>query len=187
MIRDFESKDAFVKVLHAHLSPTTPIQSTEHLFGRSKQLQQIDQALYSPGRSIFVYGDRGVGKTSLALTAANSHQSARRPPVMQVCTPATTFSSLMAGVLRALSSSESGTKDHTYRGKVGVNIPGGYGGSIELQRSTSALDNGSPFSNLDLNSTVAMLLKASVLLKEDIVVLIDEFDRVDNESGRKVC
>jgi replication-associated recombination protein RarA len=74
MIKDLE-REQFVKILHTHLSPTSPIESEEHLFGRSKQLQSIEQALCAPGRSIFVYGDRGVGKTSLAQTVAYSHQS----------------------------------------------------------------------------------------------------------------
>jgi hypothetical protein len=31
----------------------------------------IDRAFASPGRQIFIFGDRGVGKTSPAVTAAN--------------------------------------------------------------------------------------------------------------------
>jgi|ERR1017187_2153403 replication-associated recombination protein RarA len=73
MIKTLNRED-FANLLHANLSPTSPIQSQEHLFGRSKQLQLIEQALCAPGRSIFIYGDRGVGKTSLAQTVAYSHQ-----------------------------------------------------------------------------------------------------------------
>src|ERR1017187_3239777 len=101
MIKTLNRED-FANLLHANLSPTSPIQSQEHLFGRSKQLQLIEQALYAPGRSIFIYGDRGVGKTSLAQTVAYSHQSSKHEPVLLACTPSTTFEALMAGALSAL-------------------------------------------------------------------------------------
>jgi Cdc6-like AAA superfamily ATPase len=66
-IRD-HTEDEFQKVLYAHLSPSEPISSVQLLKGRTKTLQQIRQALLSPGRNIFIFGDRGVGKTSLAQT-----------------------------------------------------------------------------------------------------------------------
>src|SRR5208282_6571100 len=53
----------FVKILQQHLRPSSPVDSFEHLYGRERQLEQIKQAMYSPGRHVFVYGDRGVGKT----------------------------------------------------------------------------------------------------------------------------
>jgi hypothetical protein len=101
MIQNLE-REKFVEILHTHLSPTSPIQSEEHLFGRSKQLQLIEQALCAPGRSIFIFGDRGVGKTSLAHTVAYLHQSAGHNPVLLACAPDATFTGLMADALAAL-------------------------------------------------------------------------------------
>src|SRR5690349_21737323 len=63
-------QERFVQILQQHLRPSSPIESFEHLYGREKQLEQIKQAMFSPGRHVFIYGDRGVGKTSLARTAA---------------------------------------------------------------------------------------------------------------------
>jgi len=56
MIPNFDDRDHFASVLHANVSPTSPIESQEHLYGREKQVRQIEQALYAPGRSIFIYG-----------------------------------------------------------------------------------------------------------------------------------
>jgi hypothetical protein len=81
------SEEEFVQILHTHVSPTSPIQSEEHLFGRRRQIELVQQALYAPGRSIFIYGDRGVGKTSLAQTVAYTHQSATHDPIMLACEP----------------------------------------------------------------------------------------------------
>lgn len=68
-------EDEFVQILQRHLRPSSPVDSFEHLYGRERQLEQIQQAMFSPGRHVFIYGDRGVGKTSLARTAAFQHNT----------------------------------------------------------------------------------------------------------------
>src|ERR1035441_10072575 len=117
MIKDL-SREGFAKILHANLSPTSPIQSQEHLFGRSKQLQLIEQALCAPGRSIFIYGDRGVGKTSLAQTVAYSQQASLHAPALLACTPQTTFAGLMADAVAALHEPKPQTSEITHPAQV---------------------------------------------------------------------
>jgi ABC-type molybdenum transport system ATPase subunit/photorepair protein PhrA len=68
------TRDAFVRLLPQLLTPTTPIRSAEFLRGRDKILEDIRRAFIQPGRHVFIHGDRGVGKTSLAQTAALEHQ-----------------------------------------------------------------------------------------------------------------
>jgi uncharacterized protein len=84
-------KERFKEVLYTHLSPTTPVQSQENLHGREPQMREIEQALCSPGRSVFIYGERGVGKSSLAQTVAYAYQSSQHEPVILACDPHTTF------------------------------------------------------------------------------------------------
>ena len=81
------NRDEFERALRATLSPTTPIRSPEFLRGRHKALEDIRRALVQPGRHIFIYGDRGVVKTSLAQTAAYEHQYASPSPVLLGCDP----------------------------------------------------------------------------------------------------
>ena len=64
-------RHAFGERLNELVSPAQPIQSIENLQGRTKELARIEKALFAPGRHIFIYGDRGVGKSSLAAAAAN--------------------------------------------------------------------------------------------------------------------
>ncbi len=78
-------EDAFKAILKEHLTPARAINSPQHLRGREKTLTQIDRAFNSPGKHIFIYGDRGVGKTSLAQTAASIHQSADAEPILVAC------------------------------------------------------------------------------------------------------
>jgi hypothetical protein len=85
------TREAFEATLQKTLSPTSPIRSPEHLKGREKKLEDIRRAMVQPGRSVFIHGDRGVGKTSLAQTAAFEHQSASKPPVLIGCDASSTF------------------------------------------------------------------------------------------------
>ena len=64
------SKKDLARELRKHFTPAQPINSIEHLIGRDKLLDDAQNALLSAGRHLFVFGDRGVGKTSLAQTAA---------------------------------------------------------------------------------------------------------------------
>jgi uncharacterized protein len=181
MIPNFTNSDDFAKVLHSHVSPTSPIESPEHLYGREKQLRQIEQALYAPGRSIFIYGDRGVGKTSLAQTVAYSHQSARNEPVILACTPATTFSGLMSDVVTALRGRQEIPRTTTTAFKATIpKLPVG----LEVTR-TQKPEPSESITALDLNSAVATLLDISGPRRdENTVVVLDEFDRLASDVER---
>lgn len=74
-------RDAANAVFH----PSQPIRSPEMLFGRHTQLQRTMTSLETPGRSVFIYGERGVGKTSLAQTAAYMVNSSETEPVFLSC------------------------------------------------------------------------------------------------------
>jgi uncharacterized protein len=73
------AEEKFAQLMGRVLSPSRAIESPELLKGRDDQLREIRRAWYQGGRQIFIYGYRGVGKTSLAQTAAHQHQSCLRP------------------------------------------------------------------------------------------------------------
>jgi len=50
-------------------TPHTPVDEIEHFFGREDEASRLVSVINSPGQHILVYGDRGVGKTSLSKTA----------------------------------------------------------------------------------------------------------------------
>jgi hypothetical protein len=148
--------EKFAEILHGHLSPTAPIQSQEHLYGRDAQVSLIKQALYAPGRSIFIYGDRGVGKTSLAQTVAFAHQSSKRDPVILACTSETTFGGLIRHTVNALSAPEDTDKaaSSTTTGKIGMELPKGLGSAnFEIGHTRKkAVNNPVELDTLDLNA-----------------------------------
>ena len=173
-------REEFVDILHKHVSPTSPIQSQEHLFGRGRQLEQVEQALYAPGRSIFIYGDRGVGKTSLAQTVAYSHQSATHNPILLACDPQTTFTGLMTsaiGQLRGLKPKRSATTHKFNVAYYGVGIGGERTRQEEVIPQIQA--------TTDLNDIVTALLDVGETCRNDsVVIVIDEFDRINSDEER---
>ena len=162
------SEPQFAKILHDHLSPASPVQSGELLFGREKQVRAITQALYAVGRTIFIFGDRGVGKTSLAHTVAYSHQSAAHDPVLLACEPKTTFADIMNDALDQLAPAKKTGSTST-----SVNLKVGFKGL--------SLDTGATREWSALDSKVLVVNLNETNLPSSI---IDEFDSISDDTER---
>lgn len=98
MLSSWADRDSFGKELNKVLSPARPIQSVEHLRGREKELLRIEKALFAHGRHIFIYGDRGIGKSSVAAAAAAQIQSSDSPYIDVSCSTDSTFRSVIANI-----------------------------------------------------------------------------------------
>ena len=66
------------EILNAHLTPSKEIAEPSRLMGRDHHLLRIARAFNSEGRNIFIFGDRGIGKTSLARWPRPSTTSPRQ-------------------------------------------------------------------------------------------------------------
>src|ERR1700730_13956360 len=172
------SRDRFETALQQTLSPTTPIRSPEHLRGREKKLEDIRRALVQPGRSVFVYGDRGVGKTSLAQTAAFEHQSASKGPVLIGCDASSTFGRVAQQITTRLLGLDANLIKLSNQQKGGVTASGL---SVELQR---AIEKGPvPVPN-SVDEAINMLLQAANHHSAQPVIVIDEFERLKDDDQR---
>ncbi|MGQ0801569.1 MAG: nSTAND1 domain-containing NTPase [Pseudomarimonas sp.] len=49
-------------------TPHSPVNDIEHFFGREDEASRFVSVINTPGQHVLVYGDRGVGKTSLSVT-----------------------------------------------------------------------------------------------------------------------
>jgi uncharacterized protein len=166
----------FKKVLYSRLSPSRPITSVELLKGRSKKLQQIREAFASPGRHVFIYGDRGVGKTSLAQTAASLHHSADENPISLSC--AAPFFQIVQDLLRNCSPPQArsmGTKKTVRAGIVGV------GAEYQVSRDPSSLRQIS-----SINEAVYEIRHALQGYADEPVVVFDEFDLVADDVDKQL-
>lgn len=168
------------ELLNQELSASHPITSPEHLFGRELALERIHGALAMNGRQIFIYGDRGVGKTSLAQTAAFRYQSSDSQPVITGCLEHSTLSSVMQDILiklRKLSpyaGKRVSQEKRTASGSLaahGLSVSGGRESSIQLEETLQPVE-------IDANTAVMLLQHEAGQHSKAPVVVIDEFDRM---------
>jgi len=164
--------------LHQVVFPAQPIQSIEHLIGRTAELSRIEKALFAPGRHIFIYGDRGVGKSSVAATAANQLQSSDASYIDVACSPDATFKSVIANIAyQAISASRIRSSKRTVQTAIDFRY-------LKHGQSDEATLH-------DLPSQIHTLLDAEAILKEVAalhsdrpIVVIDEFDRMKDPKER---
>jgi len=166
----------FRKVLYSRLSPSRPITSIELLKGRSKKLQQIREAFASPGRHVFIYGDRGVGKTSLAQTAASLHNSADASPISLSC--GASFFQIIQDLLRNCSAPRARSTGTKKTVRVGMPVIG-----AEYQVSRDPI----PLRQItSINEAVYELRNALQGYADEPVVVFDEFDLVTDDPDKQL-
>ena len=85
-------------------TPGTPIREAELLAGRPDTIRQLQNATLEPGRHAVMYGERGVGKTSIANTFhRNLNGPTRQVLAIRVnCDTSDTFESLWRKVFRRI-------------------------------------------------------------------------------------
>jgi len=86
------------QILNDHLTPSKEILNEDRLFGRETHLRQIARALSSEGRNIFIFGDRGIGKTSVARTAAKLHNFADNEHIYIPCGKTSSFGDIIQAI-----------------------------------------------------------------------------------------
>lgn len=173
------ARETFAAILQDHLSPSSPIQSVEHLHGREKQLRIIDQALFAKGRHIFIYGDRGVGKTSLAQTAAFVHQSADREPILVACGRGVKFYQLIRSIVGKLLRSPLEAEESSTI-KRGISFPG-----VTLQQEKSVSSRQVPEIE-DMNGAVDLIRQVGEKYSAKTLVVVDEFDLVIDQGEKEL-
>lgn len=173
------TEDRIREVLREHLTPSAHITTPERLFGRGKSLTQIDRALNSSGRHVFIHGDRGVGKTSLALTAAYLEQPTASEPIYVVCSESTTFPELVAAIGReAIPLSERFEADGTPR-EFGAQAYG-FGANFK-QKGSGTIAIPTP---TDMNQAIDIVRFVREKRGAGTVIVVDELERVRSEDTK---
>lgn len=166
------NQSEFEDRLRNFLSPSTVIVTPERLYGRERHLREIRQALIMPGRQAFIYGFRGVGKSSLAATAAYQAQSSDKKPLFIACESSTSVACIVQDVAqRALSQDPTERQRQVQRG-MSLRLPG-IGGQV-----AETLTHGSIPEIDSINDAILILEFISRSYSEDTIIVIDEFDQV---------
>ncbi|BBM89746.1 hypothetical protein COTS27_01453 [Spirochaetota bacterium] len=154
--------------LHKAFSPAMPINDVDAFYGRYEELERLSEAIDEPGMHIMLYGERGIGKTSLANVIF-----ARDPSLHFIkitCTEREGFTNLWRHILTQLKSnigksffSQSG---HTKK----TNLPAAAFENFKAHIDTALTD--SERKSLSTETIIKILHP----LPKKLVIVLDEFD-----------
>ncbi len=171
------TEEQFRDVLRRHFTPARPISSTEYLRGREAKLRQIDRAFNSDGKHIFVHGDRGVGKTSLARTAALIHSTGGfDPPTIECTRNCGPFELLRDIALRCIPAKQLAAPSGKKTVKIGIPFLGG--------EIVQEIERGHVPDIKTINEATAIIGHLAGLNAREPVIVIDEFDVIEDETTR---
>lgn len=171
--------DDFATIMRENLSPARAISDPRHLRGRQKILTTIDRAFNSPGKHVFIYGDRGVGKTSLAQSAAVLHQSSDAQPIVIACDQYSGFYKMVAAMIQNALPVSDIVERPTQQKRGALSIPGLTGETLKgLQRGVIP-----PIESL--NDAVIVLKYVAKVHSKEPVIIVDEFDQIRCADDKK--
>lgn len=177
-IESIKNEAIFIAKLTETLTPTFPISTIERLRGRERELETVRRALVMPGRHVFIYGDRGVGKSSLAHTAATQYQSAVAAPIIAPGASDSTFQSIIADIaIKALGRSRIQKSKTTKRGSVSW-----HGLTLGLDQEISPVDLLEQIKTI--GDATGLLAEVCKFHSESPIIVIDEFDAISNVEER---
>jgi energy-coupling factor transporter ATP-binding protein EcfA2 len=152
-------------ILRQVFSPISPIEEKDFFFGRINQLEKIADAINENGQHAILYGERGVGKTSLANIMSNSYTNLY--PVKVTCERQDTFKSLWERAFESIQFSKT-TEGLGFNSKQITEI-------INLKGQVSGIQN------LKANQLVKLINSFGSF---KTLFIFDEFDNINNEKTR---
>lgn len=163
-------------------TPHIPVDEIDHFFGREDEAARLVSVINSPGQHILVYGDRGVGKTSLAKTTCKVllQRLQRGHFFEKSCDSNDTFSSIFEEPLEASGidfSFREQTKTHNEGG--GAEISTGFA-KAKLSSGRQVKTTSSAIFKPESPSWVAKQLQGL-----SGVFLIDEADSIQSDDDKK--
>lgn len=147
--------------------PSAPITTLDLFSGRSSQIERVIDATMQPGQHVILYGERGVGKTSLAKIV---HQVLANAGVKTLnsgtvnCDGTDDFSSLCHKVLREV---------HIQLTKAGLGF-----------QATQVVEQFSLNNILPPQVTPDDFRVAIQRIGSEIIIIIDEVDRIQDPTAR---
>ncbi len=153
------------KILKTVFSPTTPIKKEKFFHGRITQLEKVCDAINEYGQHAIVYGERGVGKTSLANIMVESFTNLY--PVKITCSRNDSFFSLWQRALNKIQFSTTTT---------------GIGFKPEEKKELIKLGNSLNPSSSNIEADIVNIIEQ---IQHYFLFIFDEFDNITNKETRE--
>jgi hypothetical protein len=178
-VRRLSEADFGEKIQH-FLRPSKPVVEPNMLRGREQQLALIRQALYAEGRSVFIYGERGVGKSSLARIAASQYREGSSEFPYVLCEPNSSLESVLVALARqvGLDGSEEQKRTHRFTARLWK--------FVEYTQERSSTNPGEKLlSEPSLDSCVELGQEIADALGQRAIAVVDEFDTISDLKERQ--
>jgi energy-coupling factor transporter ATP-binding protein EcfA2 len=104
-------------MIHRAFTPNTPVNSIDLFSGRHKQIDKVLGAVFSPGQHAAIYGERGVGKSSLANIIYDLVFAAGKQnfvPARVNCSQGITFAEIWREVFKQVPITREGDSFHLH-------------------------------------------------------------------------
>ncbi len=151
----------------AAFRPAAPIDRRDLFAGRGQEIADVFSIVSQPGQHAIVYGERGVGKTSLGLVAAELLRGADVLSAWATCDASDDFSSVWR---KALGEIGFATARHAI----------GFGERVdETMEPLSKLLGPGPVTPHAVRGTLEQASR-----ERAVAIFVDEFDRFQDRGGR---
>lgn len=159
-LKNHQEIEACASVLNKSFSPSAPVNHAALFAGRTEQRQEIDSAIAQRGQHVIIFGERGVGKTSLANIILEKY-SKTTLAVRVNCDSSDTFQSVWRKAFGEI------TLHKQQRSSAGFIPAAGQITAVPLTES------------LPKKLVPDEVRKTLTLLGGPLIIIIDEFDRMD--------
>jgi len=156
-------------------TPFAPIELPDFFVGRSDEIDTLVTELNAPGRQVAIYGDRGVGKTSLAALCSFFANRSDEDTYFMRCTREMTYKDIFGELLRDASAAYVPDQRETTKTRR-------YG----LRTRPIEASRGSQSKSIERIVNGAYRISPGLLLSVfgdvDGLLIVDEFDRVHDQD-----
>ena len=160
-------------------TPHQPVHETDFLFGRQEYLRTFVETINTPGQHALLFGERGVGKSSLAnVVALLAHVTTSRQVFVKRCDRSDTFETIVHDALAHVGASFALTELQQTSERTKTVDAGGAAmrGALELASGTAFSFR--PVARLSPSSVADALQNVHGLL------VVDEADAISDRDDR---
>ena len=162
-----EEREALALRVSTVFTPSAPVSRTELFAGRTDQLRRVVDAINQQGQHVVIYGERGVGKTSLAnILSEHLHSPSGLISPHITCEAADDYTSLWRKVFAEIELTKRVRGIGFQPGESDLRAP-----MVDMlpQRLTTG----------DVRNALRLIAPTNLL-----VIIIDEFDRLGTQATR---
>lgn len=174
------TEEQFGSRLKLFIRPAKPVDELGMLHGREKQLETIRRALFADGRSVFIFGDRGVGKSSLAKIAASQYRDNNKDFLYVQCEDSSTLPSVLLALARKAGVAETGEQERKH------GFSAGWGDILRYTHErTTKIGEDKLVEPPSLDACVELVSDIVNRVGEKTIAVVDEFDAIRDIRERQ--